>query len=373
MNIHLSNSTHIFAGGEDYVFILAKHLHERGHCVSVSANPGHLLLKKCQESQIGTVPLVYRGRLRLFRAAAALRKELRERSVDIVHSNANYDRTCAAIAVARTPVRHVASVHSAHSIQHNATHWLRNRFGIDHFIADADIVKEVLATEDGIPAAKITVIPLGVDSDSDEFRRNARAKTRAELHVSPSTVVVGNVARLVPFKGQQHLLEAAAEVARTYRDVLFIIIGEGELKDSLTHHAARLGITQYVRLLGFRNNLHELYPAFDIYCHTSLEMASEAFPLAVLRALSAGLPVICSEVGGIGAMVDDGITGYLTRPKDERALADALKRLIADTALRCSMGKAAIDLFLRKFQASTMADSVERVYTSLVPKQRGQG
>jgi len=370
MNILISNSTNIFAGGEDYVFILAKYLRARGHTVWVSANPGHLLLKKCKESRIGTVPLTYQGMSRVFRVAAQLRTELQRRSIDVVHSNANYDRTCAAIAVAFTPSRHVASVHSAHSIQHNITHWLRNRFGTDHFVADAEAVKNVLVAEDGIPAPKITVIPLGVESDSLEFQSNARTKTRAEFGVSHETVVVGNVARLVPFKGHTYLLQTVAEVVRTHRNVLFPIIGDGELMDTLKQQVMQLGIEEHVRFLGFRDNLNELYPGFDIYCHSSLEMAAEAFPLAILRALATGLPVVCSNVGGIGLMVDDGVSGFLTRPEDSHALAQALMRLIADSSLRRSMGRASFNLFLSKFHAEGMAESVERVYMSVVSNRR---
>jgi hypothetical protein len=112
MNILLSNSTDIFAGGEDYVFILAKHLRLRGHTVSVSALPGHLLLEKCSSAGIPAVPIDYRGMDRVFAVASTLRRELRSRAIDVVHSNANYDRTAAALAAVGTPTRHVAGIHS---------------------------------------------------------------------------------------------------------------------------------------------------------------------------------------------------------------------------------------------------------------------
>ncbi len=138
VNILLTNSTDIFAGGEDYVFILAKYLKHRGHRVWVSALPGHLLIDKCTQAGIDTLPVAYRGMGRVFSVAAVLRRAIREQAIDIVHSNANYDRTCAAIATAQTSALHVAGIHSNHSIQHNITHWLRNRHGTAHFKTDAD-------------------------------------------------------------------------------------------------------------------------------------------------------------------------------------------------------------------------------------------
>lgn len=366
MKIFLSNSTDIFAGGEDYVQILAKYLKKRGHTLWVSALPEHLLLKKCEELGIETVPLAYRGMSRVFTVAAALRRELKKRSIEIIHSNANYDRTCAAVAVAYTPILHVAGIHSAHSIQYNLTHLLRNRWGTDHFITDADAGKNVLIREDHIPPEKITTIPIGIEHDTQEFREEARLRARSWLGISEDTTVIGNVARLVPFKGHRYLLLAIAEVTKQHTNVLFPIIGDGELLADLQQQTKALAIERYVRFLGFRDRLNEIYPGFDIYCHSSLEMAAEMFPIAILRALATGLPVICTNVGGIRAMVEDRVSGHLTAPEDPNALASALLHLINDPDLRASMGQASFELFLQKFHASAMARNVEEVYNKVL-------
>ncbi len=362
VNILLSDSTDIFAGGEDYVLILAKYLKRRGHAVWVSANPGHLLLKKCEEAEIRTVPIPYVGMSRVFHVAAILRTALRAHTIDVVHSNANYDRTCAALAAAFQPVRHVAGVHSAHSIQHNITHWMRNRWGVDQFIADAEAVKNVLTQEDAIPAARITVVPIGVESGIMEERAPVRAAMRKELGIPEGIIAIGNVARLVPFKGHQCLLDAAAVVLQERTDLVFPIVGDGELLEALQGQARSLGIEPHVRFLGFRDDLDRLYTAFDIYCHSSLERAAEAFPLAILRALASGLPVVCTNVGGIAMMVEDGLSGYLCPPDDPASLGKALLRVVKGPDLRASMGEASRDLFTRRFHAEAMAEKVEKVY-----------
>jgi glycosyltransferase involved in cell wall biosynthesis len=365
MNILLSNSTDIFAGGEDYVLILARYLRLRGHTVSVSALPGHLLLAKCTSAGIPTVPIDYRGMNRVFAVASALRRELRSRAIDVVHSNANYDRTVAALATAGTASRHVAGVHSTHSIQHNITHWIRNRWGIDHFITDADAGKEVLIREDHIDARRITTVPIGIEDEPPEARAVAREAARIQLGVNDRTVVIGNVARLVPFKGHRILLDAIALVARQEPGVFFPIIGDGELLETLQAQAQSLGIAGKIRFLGFQDNLHLWYPAFDVYCHSSLELAAEMFPIAILRALSTGLPVVCSRVGGIALMVRDGASGYLVPPEDPGALAASLLQVIRDAALRKRMGAASAALFREQFHAAAMAEKVDRVYQGL--------
>ena len=170
MRILLTNSTTIFAGGEDYVLILAKYLRARGHSVHISAIPGHLLLEKATEAGIPVVPIPYGDMDKVFQVSRMLRGPLRSLGIDIVHSNANYDRTCAAIATAWTPARHVAGIHSTHSIQHNITHLLRNTYGTAHFITDADAGRDVLITEDHIPAERITTVPIGIEEDPPEVR-----------------------------------------------------------------------------------------------------------------------------------------------------------------------------------------------------------
>lgn len=362
MNVLLTNSTDIFAGGEDYVLLLARHLRLRRHTVHVAALPDHLLLEKCAAQGIPAIPVDFRGMSRVFGVAAELRGHLRRLGIEVVHSNANYDRTAAAFACLGLQTVHVAGVHSSHSISHNITHRIRNRWLTAHFIADAPAIGELLAREDGIPAGRITVMPIGVENSPRDYDAAMRQKTRAGWRVSPETVVVGNVARLVPFKGHRVLLEAVAQVVRKRQDVLFPVIGDGELRGELQQQAAQLGIEGSLRFLGFQDNLQELYPAFDVYCHSSLEMAAEAFPIAILRALATGLPVVCTEVGGIRQMVREGMSGHLVPPDRPDLLADALLHVIGDRELRTSMGRASFQLFSEKFHASAMAENVEVVY-----------
>ena len=246
---------------------------------------------------------------------------------------------------------------------------MRNHWGVDQFIADAEAVKSVLVQEDKIPASRITVIPIGVERGISEDRANVRKAMRAELGAADGTMVIGNLARLVPFKGHKWLLDAAALVLQERTDVIFPIVGDGELLDALQQQARSLGIEQQVQFLGFRDDLDRLYTAFDIYCHSSLELGAEAFPLAILRALASGLPVVCTNVGGIAMMVEDGISGYLCPPENPSSLGQALLKVVKHPALRESMGRASLDLFTRRFHAEAMAEKVEKVYEATLGKR----
>lgn len=364
MNILISDSTDIYGGGEDYVLTLALLLRERGHHLCVSTLPGHLLSTKCSTAGIETAPLSYIGMGRALSVALQLRKLMVDRGINIVHSNANYDRTCAGIAAFSLSVAHVATVHSAHSIQHNITHWARNKFATDHFIAVAPPVHEILVHHDRIPPEKVTFIPNGVPDNSDNSEK-MRRQVRAELEIADGTVVIGNVARLVPFKGHRYLLRTVETVLQNDSNTLFLILGDGELRSELEATARKMNIDNHIRFLGFRTEVRRYYHAFDIYCHSSIELAEEAFPLAILDALATKIPVASTQVGGIGMMVKDGITGFLTAPEQPEALANALRELIRSEEKRQAMGSEGYKLFREHYHASSMADKVEDVYAKV--------
>jgi glycosyltransferase involved in cell wall biosynthesis len=86
------------------------------------------------------------------------------------------------------------------------------------------------------------------------------------------------------------------------------------------------------------------------------------FPIAILRALASALPVVSTNVGGIAAMIDEGVSGYLTPAEDPPALARALLGLINDPPERSALGRASFALFEQRYQAAAMAGNVERVY-----------
>lgn len=362
--ILLTNASPMYAGGEYYVLLLAAELAARGRDVAVSCRSDNLLAAKCRERGIPVAPVDFPASGGLIGTVGALREIVRRRRIGIVHSNTNYDRTAGAIAARLSGAKHVASIHSFHSISHNLTHWLRNRFWTDRFIALGAGSVRILAN-DGIPPSKVAVVPLGVDPA--ELRRDdgLRVKVRAEFRLTDDDLLLGNVGRLVPFKGQEYLLRAFAEVSRARPNVRLAVVGDGELEDPLKRQAADLGIGDRVVFTGFRDDIPSIYSALDLYAQSSVEGGGETFPFAVLQALAFGLPVAATPVGEVPSMVEEGVTGILVKDRDPAALAAALARLLDDPALRRSMGEAARGLLLRKFTVKAMADGVERVYREL--------
>jgi glycosyltransferase involved in cell wall biosynthesis len=363
--ILLTNASRMYAGGEFYVLLLAGELRSRGHDVAVSCRSDNLLSAKCRERGIPTEPVEFPERGGLTRCVGELRGIIRRRAIGIVHTNTNYDRTAGAIAARLSGARHVASVHSFHSISYNLTHWLRNRYWTDRFITLGEGAKAILVKEDSIPPENIATVPLGLDPGEMRRSDGLRTKVRGEFALAEGDILLGNVGRLVPFKGQEYLLRSFAEVSRERPGVKLMIVGDGELEASLKRSAADLGIGARTIFTGFRDDIPSLYSAMDVYVHSSVEGGGETFPFAVLQALAFGLPTVVTDVGEVGSMVEQGVTGFAVADRDPALFSATLAKLLDDPALRASMGREGRALLMRKFTVAAMADGVEEVYRML--------
>ena len=143
--------------------------------------------------------------------------------------------------------------------------------------------------------------------------------------------VVGNVAALVPHKGQKHLVAAAAKVHREEPDARVLIVGEGELREPLERQIKDLGLERHVYLAGFRSDALGLMKSFDLFAMSSI---TEGLGSAMLEAMACRRAIVATRAGGIPEVVVDGQTGLLVPPHDDGALAAAIVRLLRDPSLR---------------------------------------
>lgn len=369
-NILLTNSSSLYAGGEFYVLELSAALQARGHRVLVACPPGNLLTAKCAAAGVETVPVDFPANGALPKYTGILRALIRERGISLVHTNTNYDRTAGAFAAKLERALHVTNVHSFHSISHNVTHMFRNRWATDHFLVDGVCVKELLVREDRIAPSKISVVHLGVNPDTMRRDPAKRPAIRSEFGFAATDVVIGNVGRLVPFKGQEYLLRAFAGSRSRHPEARLLLVGDGELREPLGAIAEELGVGPHVVFGGFRDDLNAVYSAFDIYAHTSVEGGGETFPFAVLQALSQELPVVVTRVGDVAEMVEEGKNGFVLPDRDPHAVARALDELLGHREMIAAMGTRSRELLLRRFTTAKMVDVVERVYAGLARNGR---
>lgn len=370
MNILITDSTDIYGGGEVFVLALAKGLRARNHAVWVSCKPTNLVREKCVQASIPVFPLDFPPKGQLIKFISKLRQLIKENNIQIVHSNSNYDRTAGAFAAWRSGAAHVTNVHTLHSIQHNLTHRIRNRIMTDHFLADGVCARDLLVKRDCIPASKISVFYHGVDPEEMHRDEQQRRILRTQFGFTEQHIVVGNVARLVPMKGQAYLLKAFADVTKRFSHARLVLVGDGELREELTLLARTLGIHQQVIFAGFRDDLRAIYSSFDIYVHSSVEGGGETISFAVQQALAQELPIIVTKVADVVENVREGVNGFVVRDRDADAIAEKLMMLMQDHSLRHAMGKESRKYLLERFTTERMVSSVEEIYRNVLQTRK---
>jgi glycosyltransferase involved in cell wall biosynthesis len=170
--------------------------------------------------------------------------------------------------------------------------------------------------------------------------------------------VVGCLGRLDPEKGFETLVRALPHLAAKA-----VIVGDGPDRHRLERLAQELGVDDRFVVTGWQENARRYLRSFTIFC---LPSRSESFPLTIVEAMLAELPVVATDVGSVSEAVRNGETGFLIRPDDPQALAKALAGLLDDPALRAAMGRRARALALESFTAEQMVAAFERLYDEIV-------
>lgn len=372
LKVLLLNALNIYGGGEFFVYQFACLLKQRGHEVFVSCRKDNPIYKKCEDAGIPLFTINYpaKGRGKLIRNIRALKKYIVKNKIDLVHSNTNYDRTAGAFAARLAHAAHITTNHSFHSIEYNPTHWLRNKYLTSQFIVDGECTKELLLADDTIDEKKITLIHLGIEASSMKRDESMRSKIRSDFGIKDINILIGNVGRMVEFKGQEYLIKAFPEVLSKYPDTRLMVVGSGKLEKMLQELSDNLGVKEKVIFPGFRDDMQAVYSAFDIYAHTSVEGGGETFPYAVLYALAQALPLVVTRVGDVPAMVEEGVNGFIVSDRDPYLIADKLRVLLQNVDLRKKMGEASLELLKKKFTVEIMTDAILKVYENALKPRK---
>ena len=348
-------------GGQNQVLLTVLGLRMRGHRAALVAHPHGELRRRAAEGP-DLFPLAPRTEM-AFRAGWQLSRLLRDLRPDIVHAHDAHGVAMTALACSmcgeRIRPRFVASRRVDFHIGRNAfSRWKYRQ--VDRFVCASQFIQSMLI-HDGIPAAKTSVVYEGID-----LRRVERAPTidlRKELWLPRGAPLVGNVAALVPHKGQRYLIDAAVRVIREVHDARFIIAGEGELEHDLARHVARCKLGKHIVFAGFRPDVLSLHKAFDLFVMSSV---TEGLGTSALDAMAAGRAVVATRAGGLSEVVDDGHTGLLVPTRDPPALAAAIVRLLSDETFRQTCAHNALQQARRRFSAERMVDETLATYEHLV-------
>ena len=225
--------------------------------------------------------------------------------------------------------------------------------------------EEILSYGIGDPE-KVRVIGLGLELQPFVNGDGERGTLRRELGLAPDTPLIGIVGRLVPVKGHCYFLEAAQNVLQRDATAHFVIVGDGELRTELEQYAKDLRIVSHVHFLGFRPNSPEIFVDLDLIALSSL---NEGTPVTVIEAMASGKPVVATQVGGVGDLVQHERNGLLVPPKDSIALAEGMLRILSLSAEeRIHMGENGRASVYPKYHITTLVRNIEALYTTLLAR-----
>ncbi len=174
---------------------------------------------------------------------------------------------------------------------------------------------------------------------------------------------IGTIASLIKRKGLNYLIEAVDIVSKKIKDIGLFIIGEGKERSHLETLVKRLKIKDYIYFLGGIPLARSYINNFDIFVLPSL---FESLPVSIIEAYAERKAVIASNVGGIPELVIDGETGILVPPRDSKALASAIEKLIMDDKLREKLAENGYNRFIKNFTFEVMVEKTRSVYRDIL-------
>jgi glycosyltransferase involved in cell wall biosynthesis len=229
---------------------------------------------------------------------------------------------------------------------------------VNSFIAISDDVETAILANIGQVQDKITIINNGVDVQYYQ-RLVEKSCIRRQLGFAENVRLMVMVGTFKQQKGHYYLIEAAPPVIAQFPDLRIILVGDGELKETLQKQVNAAGLEEHIHFLGNRKDVPDLLSASDYFVLPSLW---EGLPMALLEAMASGLPIIATAVSGSKQVMVDGETGLLVSPGDTQGLADAMIELLSVPDRARNMGVAAEQRVSTLFGAKKQAQEHIALY-----------
>jgi glycosyltransferase involved in cell wall biosynthesis len=359
-----------FYGAESVLLNLSVELERLGHqCVAGifenSANRNTEVGERAKQLGLKVIPVPCRGQMD-WAAVGQVRNIVEQEGIEIMHAHGYKADFYALLARRKTGVPVSATCHN----------WLGRSFSTRLY---GSLDRYLLRFFDGIAAVsksvadqlieagvrkEVRVIPNGVTSGFVENPPNRR-----DEFGQAGQIVVGSVGRLSSEKGTSFFVEAAARLCREFTNVSFVQVGDGPSREALEAQVRQLGIERQFTFAGQRQDMAQVYRSFDVFVLPSL---MEGMPMALLEAMSAGLPVVATTVGAVPGVLCGSDIGHLVPPGDSEALAAGIRSFVVDRAKRESAGAGAKKRVEEHFSASAMARKYVDLYREILIR-KGSG
>ncbi len=303
------------------------------------------------------------------KAYFVLRKLLKEKHFDLIHCHAPISSAICRLVANKYRKKGTKIMYTAHGFHFFKgapfINWLIY-FPIEWICSFFTDIQVTINAEDFAFAkkhlhAKNFYYTPGVGVDTNKFSKNFSAlsnkeEVRASLGIPYDSALLISVGELIKRKNHCVMIEALSKIEN--EKVHYIIVGQGGKKDELEELARTFGVSDRVHLLGFRSDVCELCCASDIFCFPSLQ---EGLPVALMEAMSVGLPCVASNIRGNEDLIEDGENGFLCDCTDVNAFADKISILVEDEMLRTKFGALSAEK-VKNFSIENVNEHMKRIY-----------
>ncbi|MFH1492729.1 MAG: glycosyltransferase family 4 protein [Candidatus Omnitrophota bacterium] len=363
MNILLL-STHLNPGGiTTYLSSLARGLQRKGNNVFVASSGGRL------EEQFNSdgirfiyIPIRTKCELspKLIISFFKLAKELKKYKIDIIHAHTRVTQVLGILLALFSGCSYLSTCHG----------FFKRRFSRrifpawgENVIAISQAVAEHLRKDFSLDSRRISVIHNGIDCDSFSLDKDKNKEAiKRKFNIPTHGPIIGILARLSTVKGHKFFIQAMPLILKKIPKALFLIVGEGHLKDELFSQVKRQKVTESVFFIPNQDDTREVLAIMDCFVSCSLQ---EGLGLSIMEAQAAGVPVVAFATGGIVSLIQHKATGLLVRHKDVSGLAEAVIGLLDDAALAERIKNRARENLRREFSIESMVEETEKLYSRI--------
>lgn len=230
-------------------------------------------------------------------------------------------------------------------------------------VAVSEPIKQILL-ESKLPPDNIELIRNGVDTPEKKLTAEEKFALRNALGLAPDDYCILNSARLNRQKAQWVLIKAAKLIQQQGHNVKILIVGEGPLHQELTELIQLEQVEDYVKLLGFRNDIDQLLGITDLFALPSID---EGMPMSLLEAAAASTPIIATAVGDIGKLIQHESTGLIIPLESPEALATAVIKLKEDELLAQKLAASCHEAMIKNYSSRAMCLAYLPIYSALIP------
>lgn len=359
--LHLS-SEKTWRGGEQQIAYLIDELNAMGIVNLVAARADSAFEKYCTSKSIAVKVFPFKNSFD-FSTALGIKDLCKKEKIDIIHMHSSKSHgigVLSAVLGNRVPLilsRRVDFVPK----QNMLTRWKYNHSAIKRIVGVSDKITSIMKHYVKDPSLCVTVHS-GVDLHKFNQQRTENS-LRKEFGIDDRTLLIGNTSALEAHKDYFTFIETIKKLVDDGISLQALIIGEGSLKAQLQEFVKEKALTQKVIFTGFRKDITRILPDLDVFLMTSNE---EGLGTSVLDAFLAKVPVVATAAGGIPEMVIHEQTGMLAPVADAGALADHIKRIYSDGALRKAIVNGASSKVASSFSKEMTAKKTLAVYREVL-------